>query len=228
MGWWVMSSDTIWLAIKLDGPFQSWGYDSQYNRRNTGLFPTKSAMAGICCAALGYSRGSEKEREFLGFFRNIKMTAIAIPRVVNKKELVLRRLEDYHTVQNTRTAKGDIKDCHITRRQYLTDSSFGVLLEGEAEIIKKISNALKNPHWGVWLGRKACIPTAPILAGINENKEETVKLLIGDKPLRSFAIQEEASEFSAGDDSLPDSPDSFAIERRLFSPRRVKTKQGSG
>ena len=222
-----MSSEDVCLAIRLEGPLQAWGFDSQYNRRNTGLFPTKSAMAGICCAALGYSRGSEKERDFLKCFRNIKMTAIAIPRMVKGKQLALRRLEDYHTVQNTITAKGEIKDCHITRRQYLTDSSFGVLLEGNAAIIYKINEALDNPHWGIWLGRKACIPTAPILAGIKGSKEETVKLLIGDKPLRSFTIQEEVSEFAAGHDSLPDSPDSFAIERRIFSPRRVKTTQGS-
>jgi CRISPR system Cascade subunit CasD len=48
-----MSYDNRFLALRLEGPLQSWGFDSQYNRRNTGLMPTKSAIAGMCCAALG-------------------------------------------------------------------------------------------------------------------------------------------------------------------------------
>ena len=52
-----MSSEDKYLALRLQGPLQSWGFDSQYNRRNTALMPTKSALAGMCCAALGFGRG---------------------------------------------------------------------------------------------------------------------------------------------------------------------------
>ena len=112
-----MLSDIKYLALRLEGPLQSWGFDSQYNRRNTGLMPTKSAIAGMCCAALGYERGDEKEAAFLSEFEGVRMTAIAIPRNGSRKPLVVRRLQDYHTVQNTKTADGKIKNCHITHRQ---------------------------------------------------------------------------------------------------------------
>lgn len=220
-----MSSDKSFLALRLEGPLQSWGFDSQYNRRNTGLMPTKSAIAGMCCAALGLPRGSDKEMEFLASFRTVRMTAIAIPRRL-KKELPVRRLQDYHTVQNTKTADGKNKDCHITQRQYLTDSSFGVLLEGASPLLKQIAVALANPVWGIWLGRKTCIPSAPVLAGLQDNRDDALRLLIGDKTLESFTRQEEVENFADGRDSLPDAPVSFATERRLFSPRRVKTEQG--
>src|SRR3972149_8930204 len=105
-----MSSDKSFLAILLEGPLQSWGFDSQFNRRNTGLMPTKSAIAGICCAALGYPRGGDEEKKFLLAFASVRMTAIAIPRKDSKKTLTVRRLQDYHTVQNTKTADGKIKD----------------------------------------------------------------------------------------------------------------------
>ena len=75
-----MSSDKSFLALRLEGPLQSWGFDSQYNRRNTGLMPTKSAIAGMCCAALGFPRGSDEEHTFLASFGKVKMTAIAFPR----------------------------------------------------------------------------------------------------------------------------------------------------
>lgn len=220
-----MSSDRSYLALRLEGPLQSWGFDSQYNRRNTGLMPTRSAVAGMCCAALGYSRGSTSEQEFLAAFGSVCMTAIAIPRNGMKRELPVRRLQDYHTVQNTRTAEGKIKDCHITHRQYLTDATFGVLLEGKETLLKKVADALKNPVWGVWLGRKVCIPTAPVLAGLRHDRNEALSLLIGTRPLESFTRQEEADNFADGRDSLPDVPVSFASDRRLFSPRRIKTWQ---
>jgi len=222
-----MSSEKIFLALRLEGPLQSWGLDSQYNRRNTGLMPTKSAIAGICCAALGLPRGSDNEQEFLSKFKAVRMTAIAIPRQVAKKELPVRRLQDYHTVQNTMTADGKNKDCHITHRQYLTDASFGVFIEGTASLLKQIADALENPVWGIWLGRKTCIPSAPVLAGLKDNRDEAVRLLIGERQLGLFPRQVEVEHFADGRDSLPDSPVSFATERRLFSPRRVRTLQGS-
>lgn len=222
-----MSSDKSFLALRLEGPLQSWGFDSQYNRRNTGLMPTKSAIAGMCCAALGLPRGSEKEQELLTAFGLVPMTTIAIPRNRGNKKLLVRRLQDYHTVQNTKTAEGKNKDCHITHRQYLTDASFGVLLEGELSLLKQIADALKNPTWGIWLGRKACIPSAPVFAGLKNNRDEALRLIIGEKPLEMFSRQEEVENFAEGRDSLPDAPVSFATERRLFSPRRVRTLQGT-
>lgn len=221
-----MSSNDYFLALRLEGPLQSWGFDSQYNRRNTGLMPTKSAIAGIFCAALGWSRGSSEEEKFLASFREIRMTAIAIPRNGANRKLLVRRMQDYHTVQNTRTAEGKNKDCHITHRQYLSDASFGVLLEGDSGLLGEIAAALADPKWGIWLGRKTCIPTAPVLAGLKEKKGDALRLLVQEKPLESFTLQEDVENFAGGRDSLPDVPVSFATERRSFSPRRVRTLQG--
>jgi len=225
-----MSSENSFLALRLKGSLQSWGFDSQYNRRNTGLMPTKSAIAGMCCAALGYSRGGKNEQEFLINFNMLKMTAIAIPCAGVKNELPVRRLQDYHTVQNTKTANGSNKSCHITHRQYLTDAAFGILLEGASDFLKKIAfgpentSGLVNPIWGIWLGRKTCIPSAPVFAGLKECKDDALHLLIGEKPLDSFTRQLEVQNFADGRDSLPDVAVSFAIERRLHSPRRVRMR----
>lgn len=227
-----MSSENSFLALRLEGPLQSWGFDSQYNRRNTGLMPTKSAIAGMCCAALGYSRGSKNEQEFLVNFRTIKMTAIAIPCAGVNNELSVRRLQDYHTVQNTKTANGSNKGCHITHRQYLTDAAFGVILEGDGDLLKKIAfgpentSGLANPIWGIWLGRKTCIPSVPVFAGLKERKDDALHLLIGEKSFDSFTRQLEVQNFADGRDSLPDVALSFAIERRSHSPRRVRVLHG--
>jgi len=222
-----MSAERSYLALRLEGPLQSWGFDSQYNRRNTGLMPTKSAIAGMCCAALGLLRGCDQEKAFLESFQEVRMTAIAIPRKGRKdKELSVRRLQDYHTVQNTRRATGAINnDCVLTHRQYLTDASFGILLEGDTDLLQQIADALANPVWGLWLGRKACIPAAPVLAGLRTARDEAIKLFNLEKPLDAYIRQEDVESFTEGRDSLPDMPVSFATENRMFSPRRVKTWQ---
>lgn len=229
-----MSPDIKYLALRLQGPLQSWGVDSQYSRRNTGLMPTKSAVAGMCCAALGFARGGPEEGPFLQQFAGLQMTAISIPRAVQRpwtgarpRELAVRRLQDYHTVQDTRKADGSLKDCHITYRQYLTDASFGVVLAGDSGVIQQIAAALADPKWGLWLGRKSCIPTAPVLAGVCDSLDAACQRLIGDEPLGAFTRQEESATFAEGLDTLPDLPLCFASERRLFSPRRVRTIQGS-
>ena len=219
-----MSSDTSCLALRLEGPLQSWGFDSQYNRRNTGLLPIKSAIAGMCCAAFGYCRGSTEEQGFLKRFTTTKMIAFAIPKVIaqrsEKHKLQVRRLQDYHTVQNLK------KSCILTHRQYLTDASFGVLLEGSTELLESITEALRDPVWGIWLGRKTCIPSAPVLAGLSPTKNEALALLVGDKPIEEFFRQEDVEVFADGKDSLPDSAVSFASDKRLFSPRRVMNYPG--
>ena len=75
-----MSIEKAYLALRLVGPMQAWGFESQYNRRNTGRFPTKSALAGLICAALGVSRGSTKEKEALEAVRSSRLLVVSIPR----------------------------------------------------------------------------------------------------------------------------------------------------
>jgi len=134
-----MSIEIAHLALRLEGPLQSWGFASQYNRRNTGLMPTKSAILGMCCAALGLPRGSEEEAKILTSCVSLYFLAIAIPRSQNygdrSFELPVRRITDYHTVQNTKTAEGKPKRTHLTYRQYLCDSAFAGVLSGSAELI---------------------------------------------------------------------------------------------
>jgi CRISPR system Cascade subunit CasD len=242
-----MSSDKSYLTLRLEGPLQSWGFDSQYNRRNTGLMPTKSAIAGMCCAAFGWSRGSKAEHDFLVSFGELRMTAIAIPRSGVKKDLPVRRLQDYHTVgggydPNNPNERGNITVSAedgkprakkgqalavLTRRQYLTDAAFGVLLEGDAVLLGEMAAALADPKWGLWLGRKTCIPTTPVFAGLKKNHDDALRLLLGEKPLESFTRQVDAVIFTEGHDSLPDTAVSFDSAHRVFVPRRVRTLSGS-
>jgi len=73
-------SDEAYLALVLDGPLQSWGFASRFQRRSTGLHPTKSAVMGLICAAMGLAKGSAAEGATLPELAKLKMSSIAIPR----------------------------------------------------------------------------------------------------------------------------------------------------
>src|SRR5437588_7196994 len=103
-----MLTDTAYLALLLDAPLQSWGYESRFQRRTTGLHPTKSGIIGMICAAMGLAKGSTEERGTLPELAKLRMTSVALPRHLPgaTAPLSVRRLEDYHTVLNTRRASG--------------------------------------------------------------------------------------------------------------------------
>lgn len=215
-----MSSEQACLAMRLEGPLQSWGSSSQFNRRLTDMLPTRSAVTGMICAALGLERGSEEERYFLERCNALHMLAVALPRQSRNRTLSVRRLEDYHTVQNTRKASGSLKDCHITRRQYLLDAAFRVFLSGERDTLTEAAAALQNPVWGVWLGRKACIPSAPVFVGLYDDEAEAVQACLPDA-LERYVSARDATSFAEGDDSVPDMPLSFHSSERRFALRRI-------
>ena len=47
------------LLLRLAGPMQSWGTQSRFSVRDTGLEPSKSGVVGLLCAALGLPRHEE-------------------------------------------------------------------------------------------------------------------------------------------------------------------------
>jgi len=220
-----MDSHIQHLALLLDAPLQSWGYQSKFDRRTTLSFPTRSGVIGMICAAMGIDRG---DSDALAKFADLQMTVYTL-RIGN-------RLTDFHTVgggwdkrrqsQNiVRTADGKTGNTVVTRREYLENSRFGVLLSGPTARLDAIAAALQNPRWGIWLGRKACIPASPVFQGLFDSAEAalehlraTVAAIAGtDSP--PTRVVSEVAEFADGSDTLMDRPLSFA--ERTFAPRRV-------
>ena len=214
-----MSRKLAAVALRLEGPLQSWGYESELSRRTTGMMPTKSAVAGICCASLVYNRGCQEEQVFINAFVRLNMIAIALP-----NDFSVHRMSDFHTILNTKTAEGKIKNSHMTYRQYLNDSKFGIVLSGDKTVILQIADALKDPVWGVFLGRKCCIPSAPVWAGTFDAEADAIQSLLGSHELAQCRVQQDAAGFEDGQDFLSDVPISFKSTNRQFRPRRIRNQ----
>lgn len=218
------------LALFLDGPLQSWGYQSRFDRRTSLSYPTRSGVLGLICAALGVDRGNRSGLERLERTLSIVVYAFGRPSMIT----------DYHTVgggydattesQNiVPKADGRSKgDTVVTYRDYLQDARFGVLVGGEDALLEELSAALKHPKWGIWLGRKSCIPASVVPQGIFSTDEEALTHLenldrqahpcaqAGGKATRKIT---EVERFDEGSDTLLDRPVDFAA--REFRPRRV-------
>jgi CRISPR system Cascade subunit CasD len=238
-----MPAENAYLALLLDAPLQSWGFASRFQRRTTGLHPTKSGVVGLICAAMGLAKGSDDERATLPALAALRMTSVAIPRpgpYFAAAQLPVRRLEDFHTVLDTRRADGAMNnDAVITHRQYLLDARFGVIIEGDRGVLERASAALQDPVWGVWLGRKSCIPATPVLVGLADSHGGAWKAILGacrlnaETAIETFATVTEVEQFADGTDSLRDQPVSFGDgkssgpDKRQFASRRIVVGHGT-
>lgn len=225
-------SETAHLALLFDAPMQSWGISSRFQNRGTLAHPTRSGILGLFCAAAGASKGSRQEKELLAALAGVRITTIELPGLAAGAEhrLPPRRLRDYHTVQGTWIADGKPNpNAVVTRRDYLTDARFGVVVSGPNELVSRLGRSLENPVWGVWFGRKCCLPAAPIFRGIFLSRDEALLHLTEAREIRLFTTVEEVDRFEEGTDSLCDVPLSFGTpdsssEGRAFAYRRVRVR----
>ena len=162
------------LLLRLEGPLQSWGTRSRWDVRDSGDEPTKSGIIGLLGCALGLERGDAMLLELdKGLCFGVRV------------ENAGRKITDYQTItdflptaagewkgQGTRTrnptemrASGARPATVISPRDYLEDAAFLVGLEaraGSEALLQRAADAVKSPHWPLFLGRKACVPVRPI------------------------------------------------------------------
>ena len=202
------------LLIRLSAPMQSWGTQSRFTVRDTGLEPSKSGVLGLLCAALGIDREDDASLQLLTGLR----MGVRVDR-----EGLLRM--DYHTAKDVRMANGKIKDTELSNRYYLANAVFLVGLESEdLALLERIQAALEKPTWALFLGRKAFVPGEPIPLGDGLRKTETLEQALKTYP--SLCPPEKETlrivlENKDGPIVRSDQPLSFSRERRRFAPRRV-------
>lgn len=226
-----MSPD-VCLALLLDGPLQSWGYASRFERRTTALHPTRSGVLGLVAAALGINKHAPDEPARLARFDALRVTTVKLDRRdVRGRELPIQRLEDYHTVgaaydEDNRWERmmmihntaGKVRRTNgvyspvLSNRHYLLDARFGVLLDGPLALLEEVAAALRNPTWGVWLGRKCCLPASPVLVGPPGPSDRVWRLLLqragftGEEAIAQFDRVLEAVPSDPGADLIEDTP----------------------
>ena len=212
-----------YLVMYFDAPMQSWGYQSKFDQRTSLSHPTKSGVTGLICAAMGIPKNDNNS---LAEIANLEMIVYVLK--------FPHRITDFHTIGGgynkknesqfiAKTANGKTGNTVVSKREYLLDAKFAVVISGEEILVSKVSEALKNPKWGIWLGRKNCIPAEPVFRGIFDDLEKTetfVKSLAktNDSKIRKI---ETAKNFNDATGNIMDIPISFANDKREFSVRHI-------
>ncbi len=198
-------SEPYTLLLRLEGPMQSWGYRSRFDYRDTALEPTRSGVIGLICAAMGIARGEDISR----------FDAIRMGVRVDKKGRLER---DYHTALNVIKADGSPNGTVVSYRDYLADASFTVGLQSEnKDLLEEIAEALRDPRWILFLGRKAFPLAVPPLGPADRPKAGTLE----DHLLPSQSNKRVVLETPDGERTQHDWP--LCFRERQFKPRSVRT-----
>lgn len=211
------------LLLRMGAPLQSWGTQSPFSIRDSGREPSKSGVLGLLAAALGRIRHESLE----------DLASLSMGVRVDREGTPLR---DFHTIGGGRSlgqgygvykANGDTGETAISTRWYLQDALFLVALQADDRIsLEKLEKAIKSPIYPLFLGRRSCPPTFPLLLGILEGKIEQLLMeyplldqtASGQQPHRRLVLECPAQEGTP----RMDVPVSFDPLHRKYRTRYVK------
>ena len=215
------------LFLRLSGPMQSWGERARWSVRDTAPEPTKSGVVGLLACALGLSADADLRALSENIRIGIRCDRPGI------------RLVDYHTVgggyDEPMLLMADGKPKYIpntnpklphtepTHRAYLHDASFFVAIQSDDETIAQLAEAVQDPVWIFFLGRKSCPPSEPVFVGTGDYStlEEALR--------QNLPVAEKSGTLRAVLECKPTDQDAVrrrdeidSLSRRTFLPRYTR------
>lgn len=203
------------LLLQLTGPLQSWGEQSRFVQRETNHFPTKSGILGLIAAAQGRRRTDPLE----------DLTQLRLGVRIDQPGRLIR---DFHTARSPITGKS----FPLSHRYYLGDAVFLAGIEGDHELLNGIADAIRNPAFPLYLGRRSCPPSRPLV--IEDVNDVGLSDALGhdwiaspwhQKKTRServtLEIFRDALNTDEVGDQFRDVPISFSQEERQYGWRTV-------
>lgn len=167
------------LILRLEAPLMAFGDVMVDAIGRTARYPAASMLTGLLANALGWDQGAFDRHERLQ-----QRLRFAV-----RRDRDGRILEDYQTVDlgqpfmaepgwttsgtpQRREGGPASKGTHIRRREYLEDACVTVALAldppEEAPDLDALADALKRPRRPLFIGRKPCLPSSPLLLGLSD------------------------------------------------------------
>ena len=230
-----------YLLLWLEAPLQAWGHDSKFGRRDSLDFPTKSGVLGLLCNARG---AGGKEQEWLAAWADMDMQVQAYVREDSKGQPLLRLplMRDFHMVGSGFEVKDPWQTLLIpkksdgsaavgggtkmTYRNYLQDMAYAVALQGPSALLHDSAEALTNPVWDLYLGRKSCVPTEFIAQGVYDAVEKALAAgaALAVEKKRAMVLHVRQGEHEGEVLTLNDVPIQFG-EHKKYRDRRVTVQK---
>ena len=148
---------------------------------NTSLYPTKKAIVGMIASAFGYNRNCPKSEQLYNTL-NVKYNIIKDPIILNEFQTIKplksqkNYMNKYYTRNKFTTISGSIQDRQLTKNiQYLQDAEYEIFIGGSDELLESIYNALRNPAYSLFIGKRCCVLNKPIVTNFELIKEEDLQ-----------------------------------------------------
>jgi CRISPR system Cascade subunit CasD len=78
--------------------------------------------------------------------------------------------------------KGKVTSLPLTERYFLTDATFVAAVEGDDSLITALNDAVKDPVFPLYLGRRAFPPAGPLTLGVRESDVWTALTNVEETP----------------------------------------------
>ncbi|CAG7574686.1 CRISPR system Cascade subunit CasD [Barrientosiimonas humi] len=206
------------LLLRLAAPLQAWGDSSRFTRRETRPEPTKSGVLGLLAAAQGRRRTDPVE----------DLAALRFGVRVDQPGRIIR---DFQTA--IRISDGAVMP--LSYRYYLSDAVFVAGVEGDAELLRGLDEAVRAPAFPLYLGRRSCPPAGRLSLGVVDTDLESALRDADWQVSRAYRKEQgqtvhldllaDASGGLPTDDqdsfTVRDVPLSFSSERREYGWRDV-------
>ena len=158
------------LVFEIYGAMASWGQVAVGEVRRSEALPTRSAVLGLCAAALGIDRSDAAKHKRLE----------AAFKLGIRQDDPGQCITDYHTIEtpygkqvgyyHSRKEALETGDTGtmLTSREYQCDASYTVAVWAPQEeaLLEEVVLAMRHPEFCLYLGRKACVPAVPILGEV--------------------------------------------------------------
>jgi CRISPR system Cascade subunit CasD len=193
---------------------QAWGASSRFVRRETRQEPTKSGVLGLLAAAQGRRRTDPIE--------DLAATTFGVR--VDQPGRLVRDFQTARSMDGSRTMP-------LSYRYYLADAVFVAAVEADPALLEGLLDALRNPTFPLYLGRRSCPPAGRVAIGLRDGDiDQTLKsepwqaspwYRRTQSGLVDLPIIRDATESPGVGDLVRDQPISFDPVRREYGWRTV-------
>jgi len=206
---------------------QSWGTRSRFSHRDCGHEPSKSGVVGLLAAALGVRRDDTRSLA--------RLAALTMGVRADREGLVA---VDFQTAgggtaggkrYGVANARGGRFGTVTSTREYLADASFLVALSGDSCLLREADEALRNPCWPPYLGRRGYVPAMPPGLGLMPGRPGEVLARISwrrrapGERLPDIGLRVTMDTADGDGDPRRDIPVSFRPDDRRYLCRQVVT-----
>lgn len=179
------------LLLRLEGPLMAFGGETIDNLGVIRDFPAQSMLTGLLANALGWRRedavAHDRLQARLRFGARLDRAG---SRITDFQTAELRKDDCGWRTTGQQEGRGGgdgtYKGQHLRYRDYHADAAVLVALRldpaEESPTLEEVAAALQRPARPLFLGRKPCLPSAPLFAGWFD-APDLLAALVGAAPL---------------------------------------------